>query len=163
MRARDVRYQEAVRKWLGENGADIAASFLLPRELMSALKRTSVGADDIALSLQLTYLFNQVDRQVFKSAHRNRGVRVPRIVTLERTDEVGWHAHVLVKTPEHFAPERLSLLMQRLWLRQLRWYTSPRFVGRLYWAEHISGSYFEYSTKQVGGKGDADWMNIVRT
>lgn len=163
MRAPNFRYRGAVRDWLGKNGADIAATFLVPRALIGALKRTAIGADEIALGRQLTHLFNQLDRQVFKSAHRNCKVRVPRIVTLEHTEEVGWHAHVLFTTPSHLSPTALSLLIQRLWLRQVKRYVSLRFEDRLYWAEPISGEYLEYSTKHVGYSGDADWMNLVRT
>lgn len=163
MPALDYQYREAVREWLGANPADIAATFLLPRGLMGALKRAAIPTDEITLSKQLMHCFNQLDRQVFKSAHRNRGIRVPRVVTLEHTDDVGWHAHVLFTTPSHLSPTQLSLLMQRLWLRQIKRYVSPRFENRLYWADLISGDYLRYSTKQVGGNGDADWMNIVRT
>jgi hypothetical protein len=31
------------------------------------------------------------------AAHRWHGLRIPRFVTLERTDGVGWHAHVSLK------------------------------------------------------------------
>jgi hypothetical protein len=162
MRARDIRYQEAVRVWLGANRPDIAASFLLPRGLIGAFKRAAIPNDEIALSKQLMHCFNQLDRQIFKSAHRNRGVRVPRVVTLEQTDEVGWHAHVLLTTPSHISPANLSQLLRSIWLRQLWGHISKDFMDRLYWAEPISGSYLEYSTKQVGGNGVADWMNIVK-
>ena len=82
----------------GQQG-DLAASFLLPRALIAKLNSTQIRADEIALSQQLTHCFNQLDRQVYKSAHRYHDVRVPRFVALERTDEIGRHAHVLIATP----------------------------------------------------------------
>jgi hypothetical protein len=161
MPALDIAYREAVRQWVVGNGADLAASFLLPRALIARLNSTQIRADEIALSKQLTHCFNQLDRQVYKSAHRYHDVRVPRFVALERTDEIGWHAHVLIATPAHLKPSTLSDMVQRLWLRQLREFISPRFADKLYWAEHITGNYLEYSTKHVGGNGSADWMNMV--
>jgi len=156
-----VARRKAVCKWVQSNGADIAASFLLPKALMAAINRMQVHADEITLSQLLTYCFNRLDRRVHKSAHRRHGMRVLRFVALERTDDVGWHAHVLLTTPPHLRPSQLSLMLQRLWLSQLREYVSPKFEDRLYWAEPITGDYLWYSTKQIGGRGAADWMNVV--
>jgi hypothetical protein len=153
--------RKVICKWVQQNEADIAASFLLPHALMAEIKRTQVFSDEVTLSRLLTYCFNRLDRQIYKSARRKHGVRVPRFVALERTDEVGWHAHVLLTTPAHLKPSQVSLMLQRLWLSQLREYVSPRFEDRLYWAEPITGNYLWYATKQIGDGSTADWSNAV--
>lgn len=156
-----VARRKAACNWAQTNEPDIVASFLLPRALTATIKRKQVFADEVTLSQLLMHCFNRLDRQVYKSAHRKHGLRVPRFVTLERTDEVGWHAHVLLTTPAHLHASNLSLLLQRLWLSQLREYVSPWFEGRLYWAEPVSGNYLGYSTKQIGDGSTVDWLNAV--
>lgn len=162
--APDLRYREATKEWLAKNDVDIAASFLLPKALMVRLSQTQARADEITLSGLLRRYFNKLDRRVFKSAHRRHGMRVERIVTLERTDAVGWHAHVLLKTPVHMSRFTFRLLMQRLWLKEIKGFADQsRIQARLFWAEPISGNYLDYSTKHVGRDAQVDWMNIVRS
>lgn len=157
-----VTHRMAICEWAQENEPDIAVSFLLPRALTAAIKRKQVFADEVTLSQLLMHCFNCLDRHIYKSAHRKHGVRIPRFVTLERTDEVGWHAHVLLTTPEHLEPSQVSLMLQRLWLSQLRKYVSPWFEARLYWAEPLSGNYLWYSMKQIGDGSTVDWLNAVK-
>ena len=157
----DHAYREAVRNWLKGEQWDIAASFLVPKRLMVHLELKCIRADEVTLSRELTYCFNRLDRKVFGSAHRRKKIRVPRFVALERTDKVGWHAHALLRTPEHITPYQLSSKLGRLWLHQLGKFGVGTFEDRLYWAEPVKADYFNYSTKHVGGHGAADWLNMV--
>ena len=49
------------------------------------------------MSQYLTRLFNRLDRHLFDELDTACTLRLPRFVTLERTDGVGWHAHVSLK------------------------------------------------------------------
>jgi hypothetical protein len=151
----------AVREWLQLERWDIAASFLLPKKLMVRLNNTCQRADEVSLSGELTHCFNRLDRRIFGSAHRNKGVRVPRYVGLEKADEVGWHAHVLFRTPERISPAEMISMLHRLWIGQMRGFGARFCKERLFWAEPITGHYDLYSTKQIGGIGAADWLNAV--
>jgi hypothetical protein len=158
---RGTAYRKAVCNWAQTNKPDIAAAFLIPRTLIRAIKGKQGYVDDVTLGQLLMHCFNKLDRQVFKSAHRKHGQRVLRFVTLEHTDEVGWHAHVLLTTPPNWHASDVSLLLQRLWLKQLRKFISPRFEDRLYWAEPVTGNYLWYATKQIGDGSTVDWPNAV--
>lgn len=157
-----AKYRQNVRTWLDNPGWDLAISMHLPAALIAHLNQTKVQADDITFGRELNYCFNRLDRKLFKSAHRNHGVRVPRDVTLEFTERVGWHAHVLMASPKHIGPSATSLLLQRLWLKQIRPFISRQFEDRLYWARTFEGGYFLYMTKQIGVSSCVDWENIAR-
>jgi hypothetical protein len=151
----------ATREWLDQVPWNVGASFHLPKKLMARLNQTCRRADEISLSEELTHCFNQLDRKIFGNAHRKRGVRVLRFVALERTIDVGWHAHAVLRAPDQLSDEELISLLRRIWIDQYDDFSSIAFGQRLFWAEPITGAYDFYSTKNVGGSGAADWLNAV--
>ena len=120
------------------------------------------GNDDIWLQRHLGVYLNKQDRRIYKAAHKNRGVRLKRIVALEYTVNTGWHAHLCVQTPDHMSDEDLVAEMGDCWLRYVKKWKSPRFNDdRLFWAKQIKQGYYEYTIKN--GKnildGNIDWLN----
>ena len=127
----------------------------IPNRLRSDLK----GWDDIWLEKQLRLYFNKLDRCVFKVDHRRRGKRLKRVITLEKTATVGWHAHVSISTPPAIDQAWLIEQMHRLWHQHVGKDQTGKFEDKLFWAEPAQGNYVEYSFKyafQKAGSGQTD-------
>jgi hypothetical protein len=105
------------------------------------------GFDEQWLSKKLTRYFNELDRKLFKSAHRKRNVRMKRLVVLGHTDNVGWHAHVCAITPSDISPEKLLLTMNLLWLKHMKVskFGNNTFTNKLFWGERTNAGYTHYS------------------
>jgi hypothetical protein len=159
--ANPTQYKAEVKGWLRTNVMDLGASFSVPNAVHAIQSAISTPNDATTLSNHLRRCFNRLDRLVFRQAHKRKGVRVPRIVSLEHSENVGWHAHAVFGTPEHLTTEDLSTMLKALWFDQFHGYVSPRFAKELFWAEPITGDYFGYSMKLVGVYGALDVANIV--
>lgn len=128
------------------------------------------GFDELWLSRKLTRYFNELDRKLFKSAHRKRKLRMKRLVVLGHTDSVGWHAHVCVNTPSGTSPEKLLIMMNLLWLKHMKVSKlgNNTFTQKLFWGERTNAGYTHYTIsnarEQLGGastelKGSVDILN----
>ena len=120
------------------------------------------GYDDIWLQRHIGVYLNKLDRRIHKAAHKNRGLRIKRVVALEHTVGVGWHSHMCVETPQNMTDDELIEEMGSVWLRYVgKWQNSGFSNDRLFWAEQIEEGYSQYTTKN--GKnilnGNMDWLN----
>lgn len=106
------------------------------------------------LSAELRHYFNQLDRRIFKSAHRRHGTRVNRFITLENSDGVGWHAHTLLQTPEGMQQAAFIALADQLWQAQQARYAAAHFQSRLSVIEPLHGNFAYYMIKSVHDGAD---------
>ncbi len=140
---------------------DVCATLHVP-EAMRVVER---GWTADWLSSLLSRYFNQLDRRIFKAAHRNREVRLHRWVTLEHSDGVGWHAHVLLQTPTIIDQAALITLAGDIWHRRYAQYATAQFKSRLCVVEAVNGNFFYYANKSAHdtsdhSKGILDLRNI---
>lgn len=143
-----LQERAAIINWVTDqpHHFNVAVALSPPKSLRAAEK----GWDDLWLQRKLTHFFNLLDRRVFgAAANRRRGLRVPRFVVLERTDESGWHAHIALSTPPHFDATQLIALAKRLWISCLKEHARGPFQEHLFWAETVTGAYIRYSTKDI--------------
>jgi hypothetical protein len=145
----DLELRAAYIKWVKQyrDTLDVCATLHTP----IAMKAAENGWDSDFLQKQLWRYFNNLDRRVFKAAHRNRAVRLYRWVTLEKSETVGWHAHISISTPDNFTQAEFIDLAKTLWLKQIARYTNPKFKSRLSVIEPIEGEFFRYSVKSIRG------------
>ena len=101
------------------------------------------------LSNELRRYLNKVDRHIYKAAHKNRSMRLPRIITLEHADTVGWHAHGLLTNPPHLDEPTTQQILATHWHRHTARFATARFEQRLFWAEPVNGNYLGYITKHT--------------
>jgi hypothetical protein len=136
-----------IPKWFSECGIkpSIGVCLHTPHRMRAIQK----GYDDIWLERINSIYLNQLDRRIFKAAHRNRNVRLRRLVFLEHTDSVGWHTHFVCETPKNMTTEDTIILMEKLWLKQCRQYQTYDFTDKLFWAEKIKANYLAYSAKHI--------------
>jgi hypothetical protein len=147
--------QNAGVKW------DVCATLHVPEAMRTA--RKGWAAD--WLSSQLSRYFNQFDRRIFKSAHRNHGARVYRWVTLESSDGVGWHAHALLQTPTNMPQAKFISLADKLWHKHCARHSAAHFQSRLSVIAPLTGNFSYYTVKSVHdgadhSKGILDLRNI---
>ncbi len=155
---RNRLFKNEVRNWLKPQYFDLAIGMHLPRRIQSEFQRLRIGDDQISFSLELRHCLNRFDRRIYRGRHRRQNMRVPRLVFLEHQESVGWHAHILIRSPDDFAPA----ILNRLWHQQVRNYTTKDFGDKLYWSEPLLGNYFEYATKFLDRGAEVDWGNLVR-
>lgn len=141
------RLVSALPKWFYECGIKptIAVCLHTPQRMRVAQN----GYDDIWLERINSVYFNQLDRRIFKSAHRHKNLRLKRFVFMEHTDSVGWHTHFVTETPPAMSIEDTICLMEKLWLKQCRTFAAHNFIDRLFWAEKIETDYLAYSAKHI--------------
>ena len=146
-----------VRKWLlnPDFGWDVGITLHLP----NAMKAADTRPEFELLKAQVGYFLNASDRRIHGAAHKNRGVRTPRIVAYEEEVFVGWHAHITMATPEPVDTAAMLQQLEKLWRDRVQRYTSARFEKRLFWGEPIQGSYANYGIKRILGNPDTPWIN----
>jgi hypothetical protein len=108
-----------------------------------------------ALQQLLSRYFNRMDRRLFKSAHKRRGMRSDRFVVLEYSQKVGWHAHMLVRAPRRFSAAKYKAFLQLFWLKFTEEQTNLTFRPHLFWAEaNLDDGYLRYCLKHVRKNAD---------
>jgi hypothetical protein len=142
-----IRLVSALPKWFYKCGIKPTIAVCLHTPML--MRFVQKGYDDIWLERINGVYLNQLDRRIFKAAHRNRNLRLKRYVFLEHKDTVGWHTHFVTETPPNMTIENTICLMEKLWLKQCKNYTNPKFIDRLFWAEEIKGNYEAYIQKHI--------------
>lgn len=147
---------------------DIAACWHVPKRLRSAEIGRFGGADETSqqswLQGHLRHYFNRLDRAFLKSAYRRKAVRIPRFVTLEFSEDVGWHAHGLLSTPAGVNQTEFVKRTSWLWLRYLGEYAETSFANYLVWVEPAENKYLGYITKKLDHSGShAGVVDLVNT
>lgn len=150
---RQERYKAAIKHWLDDTGVkwDICATLHTPKKMRDAEK----GYTSDWLANKLREYFNALDRAVYKAAHKNRGMRVLRYVVLEYEENVGWHAHIAIKTPDGQSSAELIQLADKLWRKKCVPYTNGKFDEWLTKIEEIRGRFIDYMNKFVTGEEDS--------
>ena len=155
-----TRLNNALTKFIHEKRAkfDIGVCVHVPNKM----RFLQSGNDDIWLQRHISVYLNKLDRRIHKAAHKNRGVRLKRVVSLENTNNTGWHAHMCVETPADMTNDELITEMASVWLKYVSRWKSERFTDdRLFWAEEIKVGYDQYTTKNGTNilSGNMDWHN----
>lgn len=147
---RQERYKAALKHWLDDTGVkwDVCATLHIPKKMREA----KCGHTSDGLAKELREYFNSLDRVIHKAAHRNRGERVLRYVVLEYEENVGWHAHIALKTPDSKSSAELIQLADKLWRKKCKQYTNGKFDERLTKIEEIQGRFIDYMNKFVTGE-----------
>lgn len=153
----------AICDWVQNTGIkwDVCATLHVPE----AKRKAAQGWTADWLSKELRHYFNQLDRQVFKSAHCRQGVRINRFITLEHSEGVGWHAHALLRTPAGIQQASFIALADQLWEAQQARYAAAHFQPRLSVIEPLHGNFAYYMIKSVhdgadNSRGVLDLQNI---
>jgi hypothetical protein len=144
--------QQELHNWRNQTGIDfnIGCTWHVP----NAMRYHQQGYDDIWLSKTLNCYLNKVDRHLFKAAHRNRGVRLPRFIFLEHTAGVGWHAHGYLAQAPKLTAEATIQALQAHWLKHCKNYKTQAFENRLFHAVEIDAGFNFYAAKQAFSGSD---------
>lgn len=164
------RHQAAIADWVGNMGEDwdIACCWHVPEAMRAA--QNGYSAD--WLSRQLGVYFNKMREDVFHNLRPKQCPILPRFITIEWSDGVGWHSHGLLSTPSHLTTDEMMIIAQGTWMRHVGKFATGKFAKRLVWTEKREGRYAPYISKQAmelqdynwnGGKGFIDLNNTVRT
>jgi hypothetical protein len=165
-----LRHRYAIADWIENMGEkwDIACCWHVPEAMR--MPQNEHGAE--SLSKQLAVYFNKMRKRTFSHLPRSQRPVLPRFITLEWTDGVGWHAHGLISTPSHLTIEQMMEITQDEWMGHVGRFASGRFSKRLVWTEPREGRYASYIAKQSmqlpnynwdGGKGFIDLNNTARS
>jgi hypothetical protein len=154
------RLNDALTKFIHEKKGkfDVGVCLNVPNKM----RFIQSGNDDIWLQRHLSVYLNKVDRRIYKAAHKNRGVRTKRVVSLEYTKNTGWHAHMCVETPDGMTNDDLINKLGTVWLKYVSKWKGKRFTDeRLFWADEIKEGYDQYTTKNGTNilNGNMDWHN----
>lgn len=140
---------------------DISICWHAPTKLLRAELGGIVDADRVGwsahwLQRKLKYCLNKLDRRVLKSAHRDKHVKIWRLVTLEYADGVGWHAHALMATPEGHDRSKIINWATWMWIAELGEAYQNSFVPYLVEASATEDKtkYLSYITKTLGQRDD---------
>lgn len=148
-RYQKLRVSEA--NWLANasDGWNIAACWHVP----IAMKRYHCRFDERWLSTQINRYFKNVDRRIFKTAHKKHNKRLQRIITLEYADKVGWHAHGLIEHAPNLSNIATAEILKEEWLRHTKQFAPAYFEKHQIYLAPDYGSYLGYMTKNI------DWLN----
>ena len=123
-----------------------------------------------ALRACLRQLFNRLDRYFLGTANRAHGLRIPRFVTLERSNGVGWHAHVSLKVWKDrvgyvIDPVALEKRLRDVWHDITRQPLQGKFSDRIVCFKPTHGGFLSYSLKHTGTfgrhRGEVDVLNCA--
>ena len=101
------------------------------------------------LQRQLSAYFNKLQKQVFKNMSKADRPKIARFITLEYTDNVGWHAHGIMATPDHMRKDEFSEILRDLWISHIGAGCCQKFKQRLFWCDEIRGAYKHYALKSA--------------
>lgn len=110
------------------------------------------GRDEAWLQRQLSAYFNKLVKRVFSHLPVRMRPHIARIVTLEHTDGVGWHAHGMVATPPHMKSQDFAALLRELWIEQMAGGHFGSMGERIFWCERSSTGYLPYILKSATDK-----------
>ena len=146
------KLKEAQLRWLGEKSKyfNIAACWHVP----SAMRTHYRGYDADWLAKELTRYFNKVDRRIHKAAHKNRGNRLQRIITLEHDDKVGWHAHGLLDCAFGMNEDETIAVLDKLWKEHTDRFATNKFEKHLTYFSYDQGNYLQYCLKRLNRQDD---------
>ena len=138
-------------RWLSERSMhwNVCAAFHVP----NGMRRHYYGYSADWLAKEMTRYLNKVDRHIYNAAHRNRGVRLQRIITLEHDDSVGWHAHGVFDCPEGWNEDETIRVLRHYWQAHTKRFATEKFEKRIDYFEYDSGRYLRYILKRL------DWQD----
>lgn len=122
------------------------------------------------MSQFLTFLFNRLDRELFGELHTKSGLRLPRFVTLERTNGVGWHAHISLKIwrdAEGYVidPDCVQKALTDLWHEIIKQPQEGKFSAFFVKFKKTHDEFLSYSLKHIDKRhehsGKVDILNCA--
>lgn len=163
-----LRHRHAISHWASNMGHnwDIACSWHAPQRMR--IEQRGYSAE--WLQRQLGASFNAMRKSVFPHLPRNQRPVIPRFITLEFSEGVGWHAHGLVETPTHLTTNSMIDLMHEAWVGHVGRFATGKFAQRLFWGEKRTGGYVGYTAKNAmelphfnrdGERGSIDLVNTA--
>lgn len=149
-----TEYREKARQatvdWV--NGWDAELDLACCWHASDYLRDQQGGRDERWLQQQLSAYFNKLVKSVFAHLPVRLRPNIARIVTLEHTDGVGWHAHGMVATPAHMKSEDFAALLRELWIEQMAGCHLGSMGERIFWCERSSSGYLPYILKSASDK-----------
>lgn len=138
---------------------DISICWHVPNRMRWAELGDLVDADGRGwtahwLQRKLKHYLNKLDRRVLKSAHRNKHVKIWRLVTTEYAEGVGWHAHGLLATPQGHDRSTIINWATWMWINELGDEYENAFVPYLVQASETRADYLGYISKTFGQIND---------
>jgi hypothetical protein len=146
------RYKIHEGRWLIHHAAtwNIAVTWHFPKSMRSYYNRY----DKDWHAKELRRYFNRLDRKIYKAGLKNRNERLPRIISLEHEDGVGWHAHGLLTNPPHLTEEHTSQLIEQEWRKHTARFPAHKFDQRLIDIGPVRADYLGYLTKRTAHHSD---------
>ena len=157
------KYTRELLQWL--RGKSNCWNICIALHVPNAMRFYYKGYTADWLSKELTKYFRAVDRRIYKAGHKNRDLRLPRIVVLEEGELVGWHAHILCDCGEGLNEDETISILKKMWAKHTNKFHTGKFEQRLGYFEYDQGNYLKYILKEIsddeqGTKGLLDVKNI---
>lgn len=135
-----------VEDWLSKS-ANWSIGFSL--HAADGLRREQQGYDHYWMEAQISTLFNTLSKVIYQDIPVRQRPKLRRIVALEDSTDVGWHAHGVIQTPGHISDDMLIEALKNIWHGRMDDYCRAYFRDRLVWCEPIKGNYLNYSLKNA--------------
>jgi hypothetical protein len=135
-----------VREWLNCGPRwSIGFSLHMPEKL----RIQQMGNDHLWAERQVAALFSILAKVIYSGTPARQRPKLRRVVTLEYSVDVGWHAHGLISTPSHLDDTVLIEAIKDIWHERMDSHCRPYFKDRLVWCELVKGDYLGYSIKNT--------------
>lgn len=142
-----TRLRKAHAAWMEEwvGGWDLAACLHVPNSMRAA----QAGWGWEWLQRHVAIYFKTVDACVFNTRNGKDVSSVKRFIVYEHADGVGWHAHILLATPDHISRDDYVLLLRNKWQRRVQRFCDGIFDEHLFYCEPVRGRYMDYCLKHA--------------
>jgi hypothetical protein len=112
---------------------------------------------------------HEFDRCMLGNLHRKHKLRIPRLVTIERSKGTGLHANISLKLWHvdgacAFDTKHAAFLMKNIWAKHAR--INAKLLSYAVYAEEVKDDFVGYTLKDVGTQswhnGEVDIMNSAK-
>ncbi len=144
---RREKSRDAVVDWINswEANWDMACCW----HVSERLRARERGYSETWLQRSLSVYFTKLHKRVFAHLPSRQRPQIPRFITLEHSDGVGWHAHGVMQTPSHMTEYEFSDVLRSTWLEHASWGCAEDFKQHMCWFEPITGNYQHYALKNA--------------
>jgi hypothetical protein len=142
--------KQAAIDWVGD--WDVELDLACCWHASDFLRDQQGGRDETWLQRQLSTYFNKLIKRVHDHMPVKMRPNIARLITLEHTDGVGWHAHGVVATPGHMTSDEFSLILRDLWIEQMGGCHFAPMGKRIFWCEQSGSGYLPYMLKSATDK-----------
>lgn len=141
---------EAVAEWVEGWNADLNVACCW--HASSDVRNEQRGHSDAWLQGQLSIYFKSLLALLYKDIPVRKRPELARLITLEHTDGVGWHAHGLLSKPSHLSFEQFSEVLRATWKNQIGIGEADLLGDRAFWCEELQAGYLRYILKSACDK-----------